>query len=66
MRVRTRFSIVGILLSIIAALLSAMLSSGSDVRLAFILTVFFSGFAGGASLVSIISDIRCRNREKKD
>ena len=43
-----------------------MLSSGSDVRLAFILTVFFSGFAGGASLVSIISDIRNRNREKKD
>jgi len=66
MRVRTRISIVGILVSIIAALLSAMLSSGSDVRLAFILTVFFSGFAGGASLVSIISDIRCRNREKKD
>jgi len=66
MRVRTRISIVGILVSISAALLSAMLSSGSDVRLAFILTVFFSGFAGGASLVSIISDIRCRNREKKD
>ena len=66
MRVRTRISIVGILVSIIAALLSAMLTTGSDVRLAFILTVFFSGFAGGASLVSIISDIRCRNREKKD
>ena len=66
MRVRTRISIVGILVSIIAALLSAMLSSGSDVRLAFVLTVFFSGFAGGASLVSIISDIRCRKREEKD
>ena len=66
MRVRTRISIVGILVSIIAALLSAMLATGSEVRLAFVLAVFFSGFAGGASLMSIISDIRCRNREKKD
>ena len=64
MRVRTRISIVGILLSIVAALLSSMLSTGSEVRLAFVLTVFFSGFAGGASVVSIISDIRCRNRGK--
>jgi hypothetical protein len=66
MRAKTRISIVGILVSIIAALLSAMLSADSDVRLAFVLTVFFSGFAGGASLVSIISDIKCRNREKND
>lgn len=64
MRVRTRISIVGILVSIIAALLSSMLSTGSEVRLAFVLTVFFSGFTGGASVVSIISDIKCRNREK--
>ena len=66
MRVKTRISIIGIMVSIVAALLSVMLASGSDVRLAFVLTIFFSGFAGGASLVSIISDIRCRNREEKD
>ena len=66
MRIRTRISIAGILVSIIAALLSAMLSAGSEIRLAFVLTVFFSGFAGGASLVTIIKDIKSRNREEKD
>jgi len=43
-----------------------MLASGSEVRLTFVLTVFFSGFAGGASIVSIISGIKYRNREEKD
>jgi hypothetical protein len=66
MRVKTRISIVGIIVSIIAALLSAMLSAGSDVRLAFVLTVFFSGFAGGASLVALISGLKNRNKEEKD
>jgi hypothetical protein len=66
MRVRTRISIAGILVSVIAALLSAMLSSGSEVRLVFVLTVFFSGFAGGASLAALICGIKHRNSEEKD
>ncbi len=66
MRVKTRISIVGIMVSIIAALLSAMLSAGSDVRLVFVLTVFFSGFAGGAALVALISGIKQGKSEEKD
>jgi len=65
MTVKTRISIVGILVSIIAALLSAMLTADSDVRLVFVLTVFFSGFMGGASLVALINGIKRRNREEK-
>jgi hypothetical protein len=63
MRFRTRISIVGILVSIIAALLSAMLTAGSDVRMVLVLTIFFSGFAGGASLTALISSLKHRNRE---
>jgi hypothetical protein len=65
MTVKTRISIAGILVSIIAALLSAMLTLDSDVRLVFVLTVFFSGFAGGASLVALINGLKRRNREEK-
>ena len=66
MRVKTRISIVGILISVITALLSAMLYTGSEVRPAFVLTVFFSGFTGGASLVALISGIKYRKCEEKD
>ena len=66
MRVKTRISIIGVLVSIIAALISAMLASGSEVRLAFVLMVFCSGFAGGASLVSLICNFKYRDREEKD
>ena len=66
MRVRTRISIIGILVSVITALLSAMLYTGSNVGPAFILTLFFSGFTGGAALAALITGIKFRNKEEKD
>jgi hypothetical protein len=62
MRTKTRLSIIGLLVSIIAALISGMLSVGSEARLPLILTLFFSGMAGGASLVALIYNLKYRNR----
>ena len=66
MRARSRISIIGIILSIVTALLAAMASTGSTVRIPLVLTIFFSGFAGGASLAVLISGLRYRKKEEED
>jgi hypothetical protein len=59
---KTRLPFLGLLLSIIAALISGMLSVGSETKLPLVLILFFSGMAGGASLVALIYNVKYRSR----
>jgi len=54
MTFKERIALIGIICSIIAGLFSGIIMIGETASIANILIVFFSGVAGGASLVSFI------------
>jgi hypothetical protein len=66
MKVKTRLSIVGVFVSVITALLSVMLSAESNTKMALVLTLYFSGMAGGASIVSLFCRLKYGKSEEKD
>jgi hypothetical protein len=51
---KRRIALVGVIVSIFAGIVSGMSMIGSEAKIPHILIVFFSGFAGGASLVAVI------------
>ena len=54
MILKERITLIGIICSIIAGLISGITMIGETATIANVLIVFFSGMAGGASLVSFI------------
>jgi hypothetical protein len=54
MSLRQRIALVGLALGIASGLTAAVVSIGAEVRWAGILTLYFSGFAAGASLVAFL------------
>ena len=54
MNIRQRLSIIALVASVLAGVISSLLVVGREARLVDVLTIFFSGFAGGASLASFI------------
>ena len=51
---KRRIALVGIIVSILAGIASGMSMIGSKTTIPHILIVFFSGFAGGASLAAFV------------
>jgi hypothetical protein len=51
---KQRMSVAGMIIGIGAGIISSVLVVGREARLVDVLTVFFSGFAGGASFVALI------------
>jgi hypothetical protein len=51
---RRKISLGGLILCIVAGFFSSVYVIGSEARLVQVLTIFFSGFGGGASLVAFI------------
>ena len=54
MKGRRRIALAGLVICIAAGLISAVDVIGSEARLVHVLTIFFSGFGGGASLVAFL------------
>lgn len=54
MKRRRRIALTGLVICVASGLLSAMTCIGSEARLVHVLTIFFSGFGGGASLVALV------------
>jgi hypothetical protein len=55
MNIRRRVSLVVLAASILAGVISSLLIVGTQARLVHVLTMYFSGFAGGASLAAFIA-----------
>lgn len=54
MPTKKRIALIGILVSIVAGLVSGIDIIGETARTANVLVIFFSGMTGGASLVSFL------------
>jgi len=54
MNTRQRISVIALVASILAGIISSVLVVGRFARLVDVLTIFCAGFAGGASLVSLV------------
>jgi hypothetical protein len=52
---KNRIYLIVLAVSIMAGLLSSVLNYGKEAGMALLLTIFFTGFAGGASLTAWIS-----------
>ncbi len=55
MKLKKRVALIGIIISIVAGLISGIDVIGEIAKTPNVLIIFFSGMAGGASLVSYIS-----------
>ncbi len=63
-RIKKRLLLIGIIISIIGAFLSLLFMDGKEVGLASLITIFVTGFGGGASLTAYITGIK--NDRKKN
>lgn len=58
MRKKNRFYLIGVVLTVIAGIVSLSSLDGKEFGLASLLTVFFTGFTAGATLTAYISERR--------
>ncbi|MFH1143176.1 MAG: hypothetical protein V1774_01365 [Candidatus Eisenbacteria bacterium] len=58
MTARERFALLGIGISVIAGIVSALATLGGPTRLVDVLLLYFAGFGGGASLVALLRRTR--------
>jgi len=62
---KNKIYLIGVVLSIIAGFVSLFSIYGKESGLASLITVFITGFTGGASLTAYISERRKGNDKKK-
>ena len=58
MNLKKRIPLIGIIISIVAGLISGIGMIGEIASVPNVMIVFFSGMAGGASLVSFINKVK--------
>ena len=61
---KSKLYLIGIVVSILAGFLSLFLIKGNETGVAPLITIFFTGFAGGASLTAYVSDWRNTKNNK--
>jgi len=60
-RNKNKLLLIAVIISILGAFISLFFMDGQEVGLASLITIFVTGFAGGASLTAYVSGVRKEN-----
>jgi predicted MFS family arabinose efflux permease len=62
-RIKNKLLLIAVIISILGAFISLFFMDGQEVGLASLITIFVTGFAGGASLTAYITEIKKENKK---